>query len=1027
MSPAFILPAIVMFAAAIIALSVALSAWSRRAAPGGRYLALLMAAVALYVFASALELTALSAPAKMFWLKVSYLGSVNIAPLWLLFSLSYSRFTNQLDSRQTAALWLLPGLFLILAATNQYHGWVWPAEPFLSTESGTGSFSKHGAAVWAHAAYAYLLFITGVYFLLRTASRSPELFREQVSIIIAAVMIPWLGNILYLFNLSPLPGVDPTPLAILLTGVLIAWDLFSFQMLDLMPVARELMLDSLSDGVIVLDSQNRIVDLNPVARQWIGISSEAIGLDLFEALKLEPDIAQSNSDEQRQAPQNLFQLQIGQGEAQRIYSLTISPLGETLDEPDQPPLQGSVVLVHDITHERAMLDAEHQRSRQMELLNEITHTALSSPDLQTMLQTLADRLGELFEADGAYLTLWEDDQQRALPAAAYGAMREIYRNIRAQPNQKTLTEYALELGKVLVISDTTNSPYIEPDIAVRFPSRSLLVLPLMADNRKMGAAIVAFILPRDFTPDEIALGDQAASQIALAMLKVKLIEIETRRAAQMTALQSVSHAVASSLDLKQIMHTVVSVLHDTFGYGLVSIYLLDGDILHFGAQVGYVEENIFWDIPITQGVIGRTIRSKQTHFIRDVSTDAEFLRVSADITSEICVPLIKEDTVLGALNVESTAEKTLTEEDVNLLITFANQVAVAIENANLFQAERTQRQMAEALFAATRDFTAGLSEEAVLHVIGHHLVSALRAVGCTISRWDPTDDCVVTLLDYTTSSQVSLAGSGTIFALVDYPATRSVIDSRQPLYLRIDDPSIDLAERAVLEQYGNETVLMLPLAASQAGQIFGIVELFGKVSDHPFSESELDLAQSLVAQAAIAIENAHLYAEVQRLSIVDELTGLYNRRGLFQIGRREFERAARFDRPLAALFLDIDHFKVFNDAYSYAVGDQALRLLTSCLDTNLREIDLAGRYGGEEFVVLLPETDLASAGQVAERLRLAIEGTKVNTGQEEVSITVSIGACLKTPDLPDLDALIDRAGQALHEAKKGGRNRVAIL
>jgi diguanylate cyclase (GGDEF)-like protein len=174
------------------------------------------------------------------------------------------------------------------------------------------------------------------------------------------------------------------------------------------------------------------------------------------------------------------------------------------------------------------------------------------------------------------------------------------------------------------------------------------------------------------------------------------------------------------------------------------------------------------------------------------------------------------------------------------------------------------------------------------------------------------------------------------------------------------------------------------------GQVIGVLDLQSS-SVNAFDERSRRLVAAFAEQAGLALENARLYEEVQQMAIHDELTGVYNRRGLYEFGQREVERAIRYNRQLSALFLDIDHFKKFNDQHSYFVGDQVLRAIASCLRLSLREVDLASRYGGEEFVVLLPETDLATACEVAERLRADIENTRVQTNRGNMAVTVSIG------------------------------------
>jgi len=194
-----------------------------------------------------------------------------------------------------------------------------------------------------------------------------------------------------------------------------------------------------------------------------------------------------------------------------------------------------------------------------------------------------------------------------------------------------------------------------------------------------------------------------------------------------------------------------------------------------------------------------------------------------------------------------------------------------------------------------------------------------------------------------------------------------------------------------------------------------------------FSPSEAGLLDLLASQAAVAIVNSRLSAEIERLAVVDELTGVFNRRGLVILGAREIERARRLGRPLAALFADLDHFKSLNDDYSHEVGDQALREISRRIHGSMRRIDTVARYGGEEFVILLAETELDPAVEVAERVRQIVEATKLATGRGVTHLTVSVGVAAHGPETLDLETLIRRADEAMYAAKQAGRNRVVAL
>ena len=177
---------------------------------------------------------------------------------------------------------------------------------------------------------------------------------------------------------------------------------------------------------------------------------------------------------------------------------------------------------------------------------------------------------------------------------------------------------------------------------------------------------------------------------------------------------------------------------------------------------------------------------------------------------------------------------------------------------------------------------------------------------------------------------------------------------------------------------------------------------------------------------AIAIENSRLFNEVQLLAITDSLTGLYNRRKFDELATSEFTRAKRYRRPLCAIMIDLDQFKQVNDTYGHIVGDQALSNVASLCKDNLRNIDILARFGGEEFVILLPETKIAEARLTAERLRIDCQDTDFGTTRGSISLTISLGLVELDSSCKTLEELITRADQALYASKHAGRNMVSV-
>ncbi|GIJ48495.1 hypothetical protein Val02_53810 [Virgisporangium aliadipatigenens] len=229
-----------------------------------------------------------------------------------------------------------------------------------------------------------------------------------------------------------------------------------------------------------------------------------------------------------------------------------------------------------------------------------------------------------------------------------------------------------------------------------------------------------------------------------------------------------------------------------------------------------------------------------------------------------------------------------------------------------------------------------------------------------------------------------------------------------------------------------QTYIAVPFAAPAVTEgeeaARGLLVLYDRVGPEEFDVGDLVTLTTFAGQAAVALDNVRLHEEAQRLSLTDPLTGLFNYRYLRESLRRELERANRFNRTLCVVALDLDHFKHVNDRYGHGAGDAVLAELARRIRGVTREVDFAFRRGGEEFVILLPETDAAGGAALARRLGAAVRRTPVTTRNGPVTVTLSIGVAVYPEHGTTGSAVLEAADMALYAAKAAGRDtcRIAI-
>ncbi len=207
-------------------------------------------------------------------------------------------------------------------------------------------------------------------------------------------------------------------------------------------------------------------------------------------------------------------------------------------------------------------------------------------------------------------------------------------------------------------------------------------------------------------------------------------------------------------------------------------------------------------------------------------------------------------------------------------------------------------------------------------------------------------------------------------------------------------------------------------------RVLGLVAIFSTTYEPP-TDYEKEILFDLASQAGVAIENARLFSEIRTLAILDGLTGIYNRKHFFELAEREFQRAKLHQYSLSIIMIDIDRFKNLNDQYGHIIGDNVLKLIVEKLNDSIRKTDIMGRYGGEEFVVALPQTTKDEALKIAEKLRYTIEKSKLITKKHGIlSLTISLGVASISEESKEISDIIEQADKALYQAKDMGRNLV---
>jgi diguanylate cyclase (GGDEF)-like protein len=480
-------------------------------------------------------------------------------------------------------------------------------------------------------------------------------------------------------------------------------------------------------------------------------------------------------------------------------------------------------------------------------------------------------------------------------------------------------------------------------------------------------------------------------------------------------LQQVSLASATVLDPRSLARVALDETLRILGAERAYLFLLDLDLNQLVPHVGRDGEGN--DIQELTGysstLVDRVRHSGEPLVVtgseEGVALGSHSVQVHG-LRSILIAPLEFDGNLRGVVYLDSRVAKgVFTSDDVHILKAITNHIAVSLETARAAQLEvavqtaRQQRDVAETLRAAMADQSSSLDPDEVMRRLLTSLTRTLGADSAVMLTRLDRDRLVVA------AAHGAAAAVGTQLNSVPF----EVLDLAGP-QVRTGPPFDDLLGAA----------RWWAIQVAERGEPFGIL-LVGASREGGMTEAQAQIAAAIAGQGMTAYENARLFSQVREMATVDGLTGLYSRNHFFAEADRQLRIAGRRRQPIAAIMVDIDYFKRINDTYGHPVGDEVIRVVAERLGDAVRDSGVLGRYGGEEFAVVTPQT-AASATELAEQLHRVVSADPVPTTAGPLPVTISVGLASIDDGEQDLRQLLTRADGALYQAKQTGRDRVCI-
>lgn len=673
------------------------------------------------------------------------------------------------------------------------------------------------------------------------------------------------------------------------------------------------------------------------------------------------------------------------------------------------------------------------RLRRSDALRRIATDLTSRLDVGDVIRDLGDHARVLFGADRVAVVL-RDLEGRVTSPGSIGFSGEFLESARGiEESRLGQRDVPARRPAVLLGSAAGRESSAIRAAAIQEGVETLLAAPMVGGHELHGMLYLAHDRSYRWREGDIDAAEALAGDAAVAVRSARTFGRMAAWAAQLQSIQRLGARLSGLSDVAAIGSAIATELRQLINYDNVRVYRAHGEVLVpvalLGHGSGYSDETVDKvTLAVGAGITGWVARFRVPQLVDDTAADPRAITIpgtsSDDEESMLLAPMVHEGTCLGVVALSRQGLRQFTEDDLRLLVIYASFAGQAMANADstarlreqsaaLEQQLRAQRE----LLRVTESILTTLDQRAVLEQITDRLGVLIECDNIAIEVVDRRTGLLVPL----TTRGAHAGGDPT----PREPGARGiatwVVGHNEPVLIE-DERSDPRVNRLRISGRIDGSLIVVPLLGPAGAA--GVLTLERLGTAPRFNEQEFELVKLFAAQVSIALRNAEVFHAAEVRASTDTLTGLLNH-GAF---KDRLARSIAAGEPFGLVMIDLDEFKTFNDRLGHQAGDRLLREIAEAIQAAARDTDAVFRYGGDEFLVIVPRSDAAGIASVAGRISWAVAevggpGTPWATGALQVS--ASIGTATFPGDGADAEAVLLAADRACFVAKRRGRGRVA--